>query len=72
MENTNNSNDLIICSYCNIEFNSLTLNLEIPFEKEEKFNQILKAILQTKLFCLKCSRYHTSIICVNSQILFPR
>lgn len=70
MENTENNDDLILCSYCKNEFIPSDFKLH-SLKNDDKFNKILEGILQTRLFCLKCSRYHTSIICVNSQILFP-
>jgi len=72
--NNTNFNDLTLCSYCKTEFipSNLFSQTPLPLKKEDKFNQILDCILQSGLFCSKCSRYHTSIICVNSQIPFPK
>lgn len=39
-----------------------------PINDEDKFFQILEGIVSTRLFCMKCSTNHATIICINSKI----
>jgi len=61
-------NNLILCSYCKSEFSPSYINSQIQLKQEDKFNKLLNSIIQSGLFCTKCCRHHTSMICVNSQI----
>ena len=60
--------NLILCSHCKSEFSPSNINSQISLKNKDKFNKILDSIIQSGLFCAKCCRYHTSIICINSQI----
>jgi len=68
-----NKNDLLKCSYykCDIsfakEYYSSGLKLP-PINNKDKFDQILEGLLKTRLFCIKCSTNHATIICLNSKI----
>ena len=68
-----NKEDFITCSYYNCkksfakEYFSSGLQ-KPPMQSEYKFDQILEGILSTRLFCMKCSTNHATIICLNSKI----
>jgi len=69
-----NKETYIKCSYynCDIsfakEYYSLIGLREPPVLEEYKFSQILEGLLKTRLFCIKCSTNHATIICLNSKI----
>ena len=68
------NNKIFKCSYYNCYFNAfikdyLSTGLRLPpINDEHKFDQILEGLLKTKLFCIKCSQNHATLICINSQI----
>ena len=39
-----------------------------PINEEDKYHQIIEGLLKTRLFCIKCSTNHATIICLNSKI----
>lgn len=66
----------IKCSYYNCD-NSFTKEYlsylspglkSPPLNDEDKFNQIVNGLLQTCLFCMKCSTKHAATICIDSNI----
>jgi hypothetical protein len=68
-----NKEEFIKCSYYNCskffakEYFSSGLQ-KPPINDEDKFDQILECIISTRLFCMKCSTNHATIICINSKI----
>ena len=39
-----------------------------PINEEDKYDQILEGIMKTRMFCMKCSQNHATLICLNSKI----
>ena len=68
-----NKEDFFKCSYYNCDesfakdYFSSGLKSP-PINEKDKFHQILEGILKTRLFCIKCSTNHTTMICLYSQI----
>jgi len=40
-----------------------------PVKDSDKFHAIMEGIMQTRLFCMKCTTNHARIVCMNSKIL---
>jgi hypothetical protein len=68
-----NKEEFIKCSYYNCDksftkdYYSSGLKTP-PINDEDKFYQILEGLMKTRLFCMKCSTNHATIICLNSKI----
>jgi len=72
-----NKEEFIKCSYynCNKSFAKEYFSSGLqkpPINDEDKFHQILEGIISTRLFCMKCSTNHATIICINSKIQFEK
>ncbi len=39
-----------------------------PINEENKYHQIFEGIMKTRMFCIKCSLNHATLICANSKI----
>ena len=39
-----------------------------PINEEDKYFQILEGIMKARMFCMKCSQNHATLICLNSKI----
>lgn len=39
-----------------------------PIEENQKYNQIIEALMITRLFCKKCCMDYSKIICINCKI----
>ena len=69
----NNKEEFFKCSYYNCDksfakdYFSSGLK-STPINNEDKFHQILEGLVATRLFCMKCSTNHATIICHNSKI----
>jgi len=72
-EQSENKINFIKCSYYNCdtsfveEYFSSGL-LSHPINEEDKYHQILEGLLKTRIFCIKCSKNHATIICLNSKM----
>lgn len=68
-----NKEEFFKCSYYNCDksftkdYRSSGLKTP-PINNEDKFHQILEGLMKTRLFCMKCSTNHATIICLNSKI----
>jgi len=68
-----NKDEFFKCSYynCDKSFTKVYFSSGLilpPINDEDKFHQILEGLLKTRLFCIKCSTNHATIICLNSKI----
>ena len=64
----------ILCSHnnCKVKFSknyySSGFKTKHPIKDDYKFHQILEGILKTRMFCMRCSQKHATIVCMNAKI----
>jgi hypothetical protein len=63
----------LTCSYdnCGKEFAKEFFSSgmpQSPVKDSNKFHAIMEGLMQTRLFCIKCTTNHARIVCMNSKI----
>jgi hypothetical protein len=70
----NKEEEVFKCYKCDKSFKTEYYSLyelkSPPINDEYMFDQILEELLNTRLFCIKCSTNHATIICLKSKKRF--
>lgn len=59
------------CSYfgCTAYFTEADYTCFSTAKEKDKFQEILEALMRSKLFCMKCCSKHATLLCLNQKIL---
>lgn len=62
------------CSYfgCTIAFTEADYTCFSKAKEKDTYQEIMEALMRTKLFCNKCCSKHTTILCLNQKILIEQ